>query len=152
MIQWHKFWWENKAKDKLEEADVRIWILFSCPFEVLSSVNVWVCHCVSLIFSRVYRKRIRGFLKTDSDVGKNEYKRKAADSSNQHLAKPRLAVFIFFCTHTYTDVYTYSRYIQCVPLATEPGISLIILTPMKILHEYVRCVRNEKECVCSVCL
>jgi len=24
--------------------------------------------------------------------------------------------------------------IQCVPLATEPGISLIILTPMKILQ------------------
>jgi len=39
--------------------------------------------------------------------------------------------------------------IQCVPLATEPGISLIILTPMKILQMYVRCVRNEKECVCS---
>ena len=42
--------------------------------------------------------------------------------------------------------------IQCVPLATEPGISLLILTPMKILQEYVRWVRNEKECVCSVCL
>ena len=26
------------------------------------------------------------------------------------------------------------QYIQCVPLATEPGISLIILTPMKILQ------------------
>jgi len=26
------------------------------------------------------------------------------------------------------------RYIPCVPLATEPGISLIILTPMKILQ------------------
>ena len=43
-------------------------------------------------------------------------------------------------------------HIQCVPLATEPGISLIILTPIKISQEYVRCVRNEKECVCSVCL
>jgi len=42
--------------------------------------------------------------------------------------------------------------VQCVPLATEPGISLIILTPMKILQEYARCVKNEKECVCSVCL
>jgi len=45
--------------------------------------------------------------------------------------------------------------IQGVPLATEPGISLIILTPMKILQrnfeqEYVRCVRNEEECVCGV--
>ena len=28
-------------------------------------------------------------------------------------------------------------YIQCVPLATKPGISLIILTSMKIFHEYV---------------
>jgi len=43
-------------------------------------------------------------------------------------------------------------FIQRVPLATEPGISLIVLTPIKILQEYVRCVRNEKECVCSVCL
>jgi len=30
--------------------------------------------------------------------------------------------------------------IHCVPLATEPGISLIILTPMKILQ------RNLKRC------
>ena len=27
--------------------------------------------------------------------------------------------------------------IQCVPLATEPSISLIILTPMKILQRYL---------------
>jgi len=33
--------------------------------------------------------------------------------------------------------------IQCVLLATEPDISLIIE------QDYVRCVRNEKECVCS---
>jgi len=33
---------------------------------------------------------------------------------------------------------------ECVPLAIEPGISLIIE------QEYVRCVRNEKECICSV--
>jgi len=26
------------------------------------------------------------------------------------------------------------KYLQCVPLATEPGIYLIILTPMKILQ------------------
>jgi len=44
--------------------------------------------------------------------------------------------------------------IYSVTLATEPGISLIIVTPMKILQrnlkqEYVRCVRNEEECVCS---
>jgi hypothetical protein len=42
--------------------------------------------------------------------------------------------------------------IQGVPLATEPDISLIILTPTKFEQEYVRCVRNEEECVCSVCL
>ena len=34
---------------------------------------------------------------------------------------------------TYTYTYTHECIIQCVPLATEPGISLIILTPMKIL-------------------
>jgi hypothetical protein len=44
--------------------------------------------------------------------------------------------------------------IQCVPLANEPGISLIILTAMKILQrnfeqDYVRCVRNEEVYVCS---
>jgi hypothetical protein len=44
--------------------------------------------------------------------------------------------------------------IQCVPLATEPGIFLNnsntnedIAT--KFEQEYVRCVRNEDECVCS---
>jgi len=39
--------------------------------------------------------------------------------------------------------------IQCVPLATEPGIEDIVT---KFDQEYVRCVRNEEECVCSVCL
>ena len=41
------------------------------------------------------------------------------------------------------------RYIQCVPLATEPGIEDIAT---KFEQEYVRCVTNEEECVCSVCL
>ena len=36
--------------------------------------------------------------------------------------------------------------IQCVPLATEPGIEDIAT---KFEQEYVRCVRNEEECVCS---
>jgi hypothetical protein len=35
-----------------------------------------------------------------------------------------------------------------VPLATEPGIEDIA---MKFEQEYLRCVRNEEECVCSVC-
>jgi hypothetical protein len=64
--------------------------------------HMWVCHWVSLIFSCVYRKRIRGFVTPDSEVGKNEYKRKPADVSNPHLAKPRLAVFIrwrYFSLH-----------------------------------------------------
>jgi hypothetical protein len=48
-------------------------------------------------------------------------------------------------------------FIPGVPLATEPGICVIILTPMKILQRnfeqgYVRCVRNEEGYVCSVCL
>ena len=45
--------------------------------------------------------------------------------------------------------FIYSRLIQGVPLATEPGIEG---TATKFEHEYVRCVRNEEECVCSVCL
>ena len=36
--------------------------------------------------------------------------------------------------------------VQCVPLATEPGIEDIAT---KFEHEYVRCVRNEEECVCG---
>jgi hypothetical protein len=37
--------------------------------------------------------------------------------------------------HTFYDVYWQCTCkVQCVPLATEPGISLIILTPMKILQ------------------
>jgi len=36
-----------------------------------------------------------------------------------------------------------------VPLATELGIEDIAT---KFEREYVRCVRNEEECVCSVCL
>jgi hypothetical protein len=36
-----------------------------------------------------------------------------------------------------------------VPLATQPGIEDIAT---KFEQEYVRCVRNEEECVCSVCL
>ena len=39
--------------------------------------------------------------------------------------------------------------IQDSPLATEPGIEDIAT---KFEQEYVRCVRNEEECVCSVCL
>ena len=39
--------------------------------------------------------------------------------------------------------------LQCVPLATEPGNEDIAT---KFEQEYVRCVKNENECVCSVCL
>jgi hypothetical protein len=49
------------------------------------------------------------------------------------VAAPRLVVVI----------------VQCVPLATEPGIEDIAT---KFEQEYVRSVRNEEECVCSVCL
>ena len=45
------------------------------------------------------------------------------------------------------------RQIQGVPLTTEPSISLIIILhcniAIKFEQEYVLCVRNEKECVCS---
>ena len=40
-------------------------------------------------------------------------------------------------------------HIQGVPLATEPGNEDIAT---KFEQEYVRCVRHEEECVCSVCL
>ena len=40
-------------------------------------------------------------------------------------------------------------FIQDVPLATEPGIEDIAT---KFEQEYVRFLRNEGECVCSVCL
>ena len=40
-------------------------------------------------------------------------------------------------------------HIQGVPLATEHGIEDIAT---KFEQEYVRCVRNEEECDCSVCL
>jgi len=39
--------------------------------------------------------------------------------------------------------------IQSVPLATETGIED---TATKFEQEYFRFVRNEEECVCSVCL
>jgi hypothetical protein len=39
--------------------------------------------------------------------------------------------YIYVCVCVYIYIYIY---IQCVPLATEPRISLIILTPMKILQ------------------
>ena len=48
------------------------------------------------------------------------------------------------------------RKVQGVPLAIKPGICLI--TPntnediaTKFEQEYVRCMRNEEECVCSRC-
>ena len=36
----------------------------------------------------------------------------------------KLPTYILYNSHT--------QIVQCVPLATEPGISLIIVTPMKI--------------------
>jgi len=56
---------------------------------------------------------------------------------------PRCVRSITQSCSVYISIYTYSHEhnnitissdIQCVPLATEPGISLIILTPMKILQ------------------
>jgi len=41
---------------------------------------------------------------------------------------------------------TLIRDIQCAPLATEPGIEDIAT---QLEEGYVRCVRNEKERVCS---
>jgi hypothetical protein len=46
------------------------------------------------------------------------------------------------------DMHTISI-VQGVPLTTEPGIEDIAT---KFEPEYVRYVRNEEECLCSVCL
>jgi len=49
-------------------------------------------------------------------------------------------VYIHAYTHTYTHTHTHTQNhtdIQGVPLATEPGISLIILTPTKFEQQYV---------------
>ena len=48
-----------------------------------------------------------------------------------------------------TKIVIDNKIIQDVPLATEPGNEDIAT---KFEQEYVRCVRNEEECVCSVCL
>jgi hypothetical protein len=40
----------------------------------------------------------------------------------------------------------WQKQVQCVPLATEPGIEDIAI---KFEQEYVCCVRNEEKCVCS---
>jgi hypothetical protein len=43
------------------------------------------------------------------------------------------AIYIYISTQLY--IYIYKHAVQCVPLATETGISLIILPLMKILHD-----------------
>ena len=40
-----------------------------------------------------------------------------------------------------------TQYVQCIPLTTEPGVEDIAT---KFEQEYVQCVRNEEECVCSI--
>jgi hypothetical protein len=50
---------------------------------------------------------------------------------------------------SFTNVSIRVQHIQCVPLSTEPGMEDIAT---KFEQEYVRCVRNEEECVCGVCL
>jgi hypothetical protein len=59
--------------------------------------------------------------------------------------------FSFFIVYNYTTStqgtveymssvctgYIHFCIVPCVPLATEPGISLIILTPMKILQQHL---------------
>ena len=43
-------------------------------------------------------------------------------------------IYIYICVCVCVCVYFTHTHTQCVPLATEYGISLIILTPMKILQ------------------
>jgi len=60
-------------------------------------------------------------------------------SKNSFIVSPR---------NTITPYVTFQYiFIQCVPLATEPGISIIILPLMRILHtkfeaDLPHCVRN----------
>jgi hypothetical protein len=56
---------------------------------------------------------------------------------------------IVFYNKNLSPLNSKGAFIQGVPLATEPGIADIAT---KFEQEYVRCVRNEEECVCSVCL
>jgi hypothetical protein len=44
----------------------------------------------------------------------------------------KFASYETFTENSFIYEFVTCKYIQCVPLATEPGISLIILTPMKI--------------------
>ena len=59
--------------------------------------------------------------------------------------------FIYTSNYAYNDnlyVRGTDHVIKGVPLATEPGNEDIAA---KFEQEYVRCVRNEVECFCSVC-
>ena len=61
-------------------------------------------------------------------------------------------IYIYMCVLTECSNSKYisnSQNVQCVTLATEHGIEDIAT---KFKQEYVRCVRNEEECVCGVCL
>ena len=62
-----------------------------------------------------------------------------------------LLLFVNICSAVLTDCFFLRgmTVIQGVPLATEHGIED---TVTKFEKEYIRCVRNEEECVCSVCL
>jgi len=53
--------------------------------------------------------------------------------------RPSMSYITYLFWHTCNHCSLYQRFspfyiIQCAPLATDPGISLIILTPMKILQ------------------
>ena len=62
---------------------------------------------------------------------------------------PNLVIRQLFILNSSGTLSNSSYVIQGVPLATEPGVEDIAT---KFEEEYVRCVRNEEECVCSVCL
>ena len=64
------------------------------------------------------------------------------------LSLPYTFCFIYWRMYI-SNVEWRTENIQGVPIATETGNEEIA---KKFEQDYVRCVRNEEECVCSVCL
>jgi hypothetical protein len=65
---------------------------------------------------------------------------------NRFCAAVQSPTFNTNCCFKFVRLLLNNLIIQGVPLATEPGIEDIAT---KFEQEYVRCVKNEEECVCS---
>ena len=126
---------------------------------------IWPAHCLSSWYGRIL---LRSWDKTfDMKLNYCKYNtlevlfkfKKSKWRSPWHILR-HLWLFgtkNFFFSEKKTSILTafvtrgfvlklYWQQVQSVPLATEPGIED---TATKFEQEYVRCVRNEVECVCS---